>query len=81
MLLPELPGEEEDVMAVTSASSPSLTTLTASVSGLGRPEGFGMLLFVLAPEDFLVLAWWCPDRSAAGFSTASPAPLGPGGVG
>lgn len=29
---PELPGEEEEVMAVTSASRPSLTTLTLSMS-------------------------------------------------
>ena len=45
VLEPLEPGEEDEVMAVTSASSPSLTTLTASVSGRGLPEGFGMLLF------------------------------------
>ena len=32
VLLPELPGDEEEVMAVTSASRPSLTTLTESMS-------------------------------------------------
>ena len=34
VLEPELPWDEEEVMAVTSASRPSLTTLTLSQSGL-----------------------------------------------
>ena len=37
VLLPLLPGEEDEVMAVTSASRPSLTTLTASTS-IRRPS-------------------------------------------
>ena len=34
VLLPLLPGEEDEVIAVTSASKPSLTTLTASRTGM-----------------------------------------------
>ena len=37
VLLPLLPGEDDDVIAVTSASRPSLTTLTASTS-IRRPS-------------------------------------------
>jgi len=42
VLEPELPCEEEEVMAVTSASRPSLTTLTLSTSGLRCLKSFSV---------------------------------------
>ena len=57
VLLPLLPGEEDDVMAVTSASRPSLTTLTASTS-VRRPSSSStspLLSFRLSGRRSLLL--------------------------